>query len=133
MTEAAAQVSPRSHPAQGAQGKRILLVDDNQDAASSLGEFLTLSGNTVVVVNDPIAALSAAADLKPEIAILDLGLPVMDGFELAERLHEESPQCRLIALSGYGQESDKIRSNRAGFEKHLVKPVDLDELLRALS
>jgi signal transduction histidine kinase/CheY-like chemotaxis protein len=133
MTEAVAQVQPKPLPARATEGKRILIVDDNQDAATSLGEFLTLSGNTVVVVNDPIAALAAAAELRPELAILDLGLPVMDGFELAERLHKESPQCRLIALSGYGQEADKVRSKRAGFERHLVKPVDLDELLQALS
>jgi PAS domain S-box-containing protein len=133
MTDAVAQVQPKPLPARATQGKRILIVDDNQDAASSLGEFLTLSGNTVVVVNDPIAALAAATGFKPELAILDLGLPVMDGFELAERLHKESPQCRLIALSGYGQDSDKARSKRAGFEQHLVKPVDLDELLQALS
>ena len=131
-TEAEVQLAVRPAAAQTARGRRILLVDDNQDAASSLGEFLTLSGNTVVVVNDPIAALAAAAGLKPEIAILDLGLPVMDGYELAERLHKESPQCRLIALSGYGQDSDKARSKLAGFQQHLVKPVDLDDLLKAL-
>jgi signal transduction histidine kinase len=135
LTEASVAVPVRPTPAQAAQGKRILLVDDNEDAAASLGEYLSLSGNTVVVVNDPIAALAAVAGLRPEIAILDLGLPVMDGYELAERLRKDpaSAQCRLIALSGYGQEADKLRSRRAGFELHLVKPVELEELLRAIA
>ncbi|HEX4382929.1 MAG TPA: ATP-binding protein [Myxococcales bacterium] len=135
LTEAAVAAPVRPAAARGAQGKRILLVDDNEDAASSLGEFLSLSGNTVVVVNDPIAALGAVAALRPEIAILDLGLPVMDGYELAERLRKDpaSAHCKLIALSGYGQDADKARSRRAGFVLHLVKPVELDDLLRAIA
>jgi signal transduction histidine kinase len=134
-TEASVPASPEPPPrTKAAHGRRILVVDDNEDAAYSLGEFLRYAGNTVVVVNDPMAALAAVADLRPEVAILDLGLPVMDGYELAARLRQDAAcaNCRLIALSGYGQAADKARSNRSGFQRHLVKPVELDELLRAL-
>jgi signal transduction histidine kinase len=135
-TEAAVPVGVPVKPlrAKAAPGKRILLVDDNEDAATSLGEFLRIAGHTVVVVNDPIAALAAVAELKPEVAILDLGLPVMDGYELADRLRKDpaSAQTRLIALSGYGQDTDKARSRRSGFEQHLVKPVEMDELVEAV-
>lgn len=111
-------------------GKRILVVDDNVDSAEMLAEVLRGNGHEVAVANDPAAALGLLASFGPEIAILDIGLPVMDGYELAERIHATTPAsgCRLIALTGYGQQYDRARSVRTGFANHLVKPVDLDAL-----
>jgi CheY-like chemotaxis protein len=83
---------------------------------------------------DGPAALAAAAQFRPEVALLDIGLPVMDGFELARqfRADPELRRTRLIAVTGYGQEHDRRRSAEAGFDAHLVKPVDIDELVRLL-
>jgi CheY-like chemotaxis protein len=96
---------------------------------------LEVAGHDVQIAYDPIVALSTAQTFKPEIAVLDIGLPVMDGYELAVLLREsaETMQCRLIALTGYGQDHDRQRSQAAGFERHLVKPIDAQELLRIVS
>lgn len=110
--------------------RRIMLVDDNADAAGALGQLLTQQGHIVQVFHEPLTALSAARQFRPDIAILDIGLPVVDGYELAEKLRAQlngSP-CRLIALTGYGQASDKRKSRAAGFEHHLVKPVQAKDL-----
>lgn len=108
-------------------GRRILVVDDNEDSALMLSEVLNAKGYQTRIAHDAPAALLAAADFCPEIAFLDIGLPVMDGYELAARLREipSLEGIRLIALTGYGQESDRQRTAAAGFERHLVKPVDL--------
>ena len=114
---------------------RILMVDDNVDAAELLGEAIRWSGHEVVVVNDAQGALEAAKELSPAIAILDIGLPVVDGYELARRLHA-LPNCTdtvLIALTGYGQASDRERAMAAGFAHHLVKPVELKVLTALLT
>jgi PAS domain S-box-containing protein len=114
---------------------RVLIVDDNVDAAEMLGEALGAFGHVVSVAADGPSALELAAKAPPEVALLDIGLPVMDGYEVARRLRE-IPGCkrtRLIALTGYGQESDRERSRQAGFDQHLVKPVDLDEVTRAVA
>jgi CheY-like chemotaxis protein len=107
--------------------KRILVVDDNDDAALSLKKALERLGYAVAIAHDGPAALRAAAVFEPEIALLDIGLPVMDGYELARRLRALH-SLHLIALSGYGQEADRQRSAEAGFEVHLTKPVDLRHL-----
>ena len=110
----------------------MLIVDDNQDAATLLAELLDGYGHMVRTAFDGNEALSVAEAHQPEIAILDLGLPQMDGFELARRLratHDERG-LRLIALSGYNQASDQARSRDAGFAHHLAKPIDLHVLLR---
>jgi len=127
--EAATQV--RTTPASGRSG-RVLIVDDNLDAAELLQHALEASGYVVEMATDPITALDVAARFAPEVAILDIGLPVIDGYELATRLLAlpETPDCRLIALTGYGQEHDRRRSLEAGFQEHLVKPVDVDRLVR---
>ena len=114
--------------------RRILIVDDNEDAATSLARLLSmLDGHSVQVAHDGPSALALAADFEPEVVILDIGMPGMDGYEVARRFRArpESQQTRLLALSGWGQEKDRERSRAAGFEHHLVKPVDL-ELLRGL-
>lgn len=116
-------------------GKKILVVDDNEDAAASLANILTLIGHRVTIAHHPIQAIEKVVVSAPDIAILDIGLPGMDGYELCSHLHailDERP-CRFIALSGYGQEKDKQRSKAAGFSAHLVKPVDIELLLRLLA
>jgi signal transduction histidine kinase len=110
---------------------RILVVDDNEDAAVGVAELLRVMGHEVAVAYDGPRALRAVEGFRPDVAILDIGLPVMDGYELARRLREvlgsEAPH--LIALTGYGQEHDRLRSFEAGFEAHLVKPVAPEVLL----
>jgi CheY-like chemotaxis protein len=119
-------------------GYRILVVDDNEDAALMLHYALTLAGHEIRVAHDGPRALSVARDFAPTVALLDLGLPVMDGFELARRLREQAgtTPITLIALTGYGQASDRDRTREAGFDAHLVKPIDpenLDSFIRGLA
>lgn len=113
-------------------GLRVLLVDDNVDAAEMLSMVLEMQGHDVRVVHHPDRALEVAPDFEPTVALLDIGLPGMDGFELARRLRR-LPTCRstaLVALTGFGQPSDRARSAEAGFDAHLVKPVDALEIDR---
>jgi len=116
-------------------GVRVLVVDDNQDAADSLGELLALLGYRAEVAYDPAQALALASAAMPEVAILDIGLPGMDGFELGGRLRglTGGAGLKLVALSGYGQENDKTRSREAGFADHLVKPINIADLQVSLS
>jgi len=109
---------------------RVLIVDDNQDAADMLAHVLTSRGHDTRVAHDGVQALRVCADFAPHAAFLDLGLPVMDGYELASRLRELPGlrDIRLIAVTGYGQESDRRRTQAAGFQHHLVKPVDISAI-----
>jgi CheY-like chemotaxis protein len=111
----------------------VLLVDDNQDAAEMMAELLRVMGHEVTVAHDGPSALAVMEDLAPAVALLDIGLPVMDGYELARQLRRRHPEMRLVALTGYGQESDRIQSRNAGFDAHLVKPVDLPALNQVLT
>jgi PAS domain S-box-containing protein len=123
--------------AQSTQAWRVLVVDDNVDSADSIASLLESSGHDVKVAYSAEKALEMATDYQPEIMLLDIGLPEMDGYEVAKRLRQ-NPQLkdlRLIALTGYGQDSDRQRSREAGFDAHVVKPVDwrnLSELLESL-
>ena len=120
--------APAIHPSE--QGSYVLLVDDNEDAAEMLAEVLEAWGYTVRVAHDGPSALRVVTTFTPDIGLLDIGLPVMDGYELA-RLLKQNPdlqQTHLVALTGYGQESDRQRSKAAGFEAHLVKPIDMKAL-----
>ena len=110
----------------------ILVVDDNRDAADLVAESLRAYGFDAKVAFDGPSALALVETFAPEIAILDIGLPVMDGYELATRLWERIPKLRVVALSGYGQEHDRRRSHEAGFAEHLVKPVTPRRLLDVL-
>jgi CheY-like chemotaxis protein len=111
----------------------ILVVDDNQDAADLLAEVLRDQGHDVRVAHDGPQALERVGDFQPQVAILDIGLPVMDGYELALALRDRlGPELRLLAVTGYGQERDRSRSHEVGFEKHFVKPVTLTDLLDAI-
>lgn len=116
-----------------APAMRILIVDDNVDAAQSLAMLLGASGYDVRIAFDGLTALQTAREHKPDVALLDIGLPGLDGYALARQLRAELPgSLGLVAMTGYGQESDRRRSQAAGFDLHLVKPVDftaLEELL----
>ena len=109
---------------------RILVVDDNRDAALMLAEALKVKGFETSVAHDASEALRLAAEKPFDAAFVDIGLPVMDGYELATRLKTmpELEDIHLVAVTGYGQESDKRRSEAAGFDHHIVKPVDLERL-----
>jgi CheY-like chemotaxis protein len=111
---------------------RVLVVDDNADAADLLAEALGASGHVTSVAQDGPTALHIADTFRPDIALLDIGLPVMDGYELAGKLRSQLGAVRLIAVTGYGQTPDRERARAAGFDVHLIKPVDLDALLAAV-
>ena len=116
------------------QGRRVLVVEDNVDAAETLGMMLTTHGHDVTVVTDSDSAIPAARAARPEVVLLDIGLPGMDGYQLARRLRED-PETRdayLIAVSGYGQDRDRARSADAGFDLHLTKPVEPAHLVEAI-
>lgn len=119
----------------GRAGRRILIVDDNVDTAESLGMLLGLEGHVVRVAHDGPSALRAAEEFRPEVVLLDIGLPRMDGYQVARHLRErpETATAALVALTGYGQDEDRRRTRDAGFDAHLLKPVDLDALRAALA
>ncbi len=114
--------------------RRILVVDDSTDAAESLAMLLSLSGHQVMVAHDGVQALEVAAAERPEVILLDIGLPGMDGYEVCRRMREEGlTDALIIAMTGYGQERDRERSKEAGFDTHTVKPVELDHLMELLT
>jgi len=113
--------------------ERILVVDDNRDAADSLAMCLQLEGHEALAVYSSEAALAQAAAYAPQIVLLDIGLPFMNGYEVARRLRATSDSLSLIALTGYGKDEDKRRTAAAGFDAHLTKPVDLVALKAAFA
>ncbi|KVH42802.1 hybrid sensor histidine kinase/response regulator [Burkholderia diffusa] len=121
--------------APGRTGRRVMLVDDNEDAASTLAQWLREAGHEVAVVHDPVTALAAYRAYRPDVAILDIGLPVMDGYELLRRLKaiNEVTPCIFLALTGYGRNADRERCLATGFLQHFVKPVDPAALHLAMS
>jgi CheY-like chemotaxis protein len=109
------------------------VVDDNEDAGALLGEMLRSIGHDVVVTVDGPRALEAVKYFVPEVGILDIGLPVMDGYELAAALRSRfGPALRLMAVTGYGQEQDRARALAGGFECHFVKPMSIQKVLAAI-
>jgi CheY-like chemotaxis protein len=114
---------------------RVLLVDDCPDVCAALGTLVRLWGHDVRAVGDGLTCLGAVADYQPHVVLLDVGLPGIDGFEVARRLrlHPPPQPLRLVTISGYGREEDFRRSRAAGCEKHMVKPVDLLDLRHLLS
>ena len=112
----------------------VLVVDDNVDAAETLGLLLAAHGHEVVVEHEPLRALERARRVAPDVCLLDIGLPGIDGHELARRLRAqpETAASVLVAITGYGQQQDRDEAFAAGFQHHVVKPVDFDALARLL-
>ena len=117
------------------KGRRILVVDDNKDSATSMGRLLGMLGHEIRTAHDGQAAVDAAAAFRPDVILLDIGLPILNGYEAARRIRGQpfGKEMILIALTGWGQEDDRRRSKEAGFDLHLVKPVDPDALEKLLS
>ena len=115
--------------------RRVLVVDDNADAANTLAMLLNLDGHEVRAVYSARTALDEVRGFEPDVVLLDIGLPEMDGYEVARRIREQSAFAglRLVALTGYGQTEDRQRTRAAGFDDHLVKPVDMKALQEALA
>lgn len=116
-----------------ADARKILIVDDNEDAAELLAEFLRRSGHQVLTAYDAPTALEALASFAADTALLDLGLPGMDGYELARRIRAQIPDVWLVAVTGYGQEHDRANTLLAGFDLHLTKPIELRHLSDLIS
>ena len=124
-----------SFPRIARQSSRVMVVDDNVDTAAGLAKLLKLLGHDVVVAHDGPESIEIARAHRPEVILLDIGLPQMNGYEVVRQLRQE-PCCKtslIIALSGYGQEEDRRKSLEAGFDHHLIKPVDFDTLLALLA
>jgi len=124
-----------SRGAAAGPAERVLIVDDNADCALGFAEVIRLLGHQVEVAFDGPHALSIAARFKPTVALVDIGLPLMDGYEVARRLREMvgSEPLRLIAVTGYGEDANRAMSLEAGFDLHTVKPVELEGLRSLLS
>jgi PAS domain S-box-containing protein len=118
-----------------AVSRRVLIVDDNRDAADSLAMLLRVDGHTVEVAHDGQIALDRAGSFEPDVALLDIGLPILDGYEVAQRMGQmdQTAHTVLVAITGYGQDSDRRFSEEAGFAYHLVKPVNHKRLRQVLS
>jgi CheY-like chemotaxis protein len=122
-----AEAPPNGH-------RRILVVEDNADAAATLRDFLELSGHEVELASSGMDGVQAAREFHPEVVLCDLGLPGMDGYQVAAALRQdpETASAKLIAVTGYGREEDRRKSKEAGFDLHLTKPVDPVQLRRVL-
>jgi len=112
------------------QRRRVLIVDDNRDSVETMATLIRLSGHEIEMAHDGKTALEKAKSFKPEIILLDVGLPDMHGYEVAERLRAvpENKSLVIVALTGYGNEEDRRRARDAGFDYHFVKPVDFTAL-----
>ena len=129
-----APAGSQAHPSDRTiQTKRILIVDDNVDAANSLAEMLQIDGHITEVVYTGRDALSCALARPADVILLDIGLPDMNGYEVAARMRPKIGPAQLIALTGYGQTEDVRKATEAGFDAHLIKPVDFDELERIIA
>jgi two-component system CheB/CheR fusion protein len=115
--------------------RRVLIVDDNEDAANSLAMILKLGGHETASVYTAVDALQRAADFRPDVVLLDIGLPGMDGYEVAQKMRELPGlrDIRLVAVTGYGRSDDRLRARDAGFDDHLTKPVEFAVLERTLA
>jgi CheY-like chemotaxis protein len=113
---------------------RILVVDDHQDAAVMLGDFLEAMGNTIRIAHDGPSALQIAQEFHPQLVLVDIGLPAMDGYEVARRLREQAhdQELHVVAITGYARDEAREQQTQAGFDAHLVKPVRAEKLERVL-
>jgi CheY-like chemotaxis protein len=114
--------------------RRIVIADDNEDSAESFAMLLSFSGHEVRVAHDGTAALNAVREFRPDVAFLDIGMPGLTGYEVAQAVRAEpwGSEVTLIALTGWGQPDDKLRARSAGFDRHLIKPIDPEEVDRLL-
>jgi CheY-like chemotaxis protein len=115
--------------------KRVLIVEDNQDAAEMLAELLEMLGYESRIALEALSALEIAPEFDPDIMLIDIGLPEVNGYELAQKMRAipQFVSARLMALTGYGREADRQNAMNAGFDEHLVKPVDLERLKSILA
>ena len=115
--------------------RRILVVDDNDDSAESLAMLLSLDGNETRIAHDGVEAIQAAATFKPDVMLLDIGLPKLNGYQVARKVRElpNGTRMRLVAVTGWGDDADQSASQAAGFDAHFVKPVDHAALTRLLT
>jgi CheY-like chemotaxis protein len=114
----------------GSNSLQVMVVDDNEDAARALAMLLEAMGHTVMMETDPLRALGMSSVVKPDVFILDIGMPGMDGYELARRLRAQPAMrpFRMVAVTGYGRAQDMEAAIDAGFDHHLVKPVNMEDL-----
>jgi CheY-like chemotaxis protein len=120
-------------PSVATQPLRIVIADDNVDAALTLAALLGLQGHAVRTAHDGMQALDEVMRFEPHVVILDIGMPGMNGYDVAALVRERNPGVLLIALTGWGQDEDRHRSKAAGFDHHLVKPVDFTVLAELLA
>ena len=115
--------------------RRVLVADDNQDSAETLSLLVQTLGNEVRTANDGAHALEEAESFRPDVVLLDIGMPGLDGYEVARRIRAQpwGATVVLVALTGWGQDEDRRRSREAGFDRHLLKPVDIGPLQEALA
>jgi CheY-like chemotaxis protein/nitrogen-specific signal transduction histidine kinase len=137
VVEASGPPAPagRDEPPAPRSSLRILIVDDNRESADSLGILLRIMGNDIRTAYDGQGGVDVAGEFRPEVVLLDIGLPKLDGYQACRRIREQAwgRAMVLIAVTGWGQEEDRRRSHEAGFDKHLVKPVDPNALLKLLA
>jgi CheY-like chemotaxis protein len=129
------KAGPRALEESAAQSRKVLVIDDNRDQAESLGKLLSLMGHDVRLGFDGEEALRLALDFRPDVALLDLGLPKLSGCEVAKRMRSD-PRVKdtlLLAQTGWGQDDDLQRTKEAGFDHHLLKPVDIGRLKAILA
>jgi CheY-like chemotaxis protein len=134
-SQPAPQISPprNGKAPSGQQHRHILLVEDQADARRALQRLLQIWGHTVDVAEDGQRAVAMAPSIRPDVALVDIGLPGLDGYAVARQLRAQMGNAiRLIALTGYGQPDDHVRTREAGFNLHLVKPVDAQQLSRVI-
>ena len=117
------------------KGIKILVVDDNRDAATSLAMMLKLMGNDTRTAHDGLEALDIAAVYHPDLILLDIGMPRLNGYETAKRIREQAwgQSVRLVALTGWGQDNDRRKSEEVGFDSHMVKPIAPESLKQLLA
>ncbi|MEX2317393.1 MAG: response regulator [Pirellulales bacterium] len=131
----APELAPSKSPGEPTGSLRVLVVDDNKDAANSLAMLLRQGGYDVQVAFSGAAALAMATEFLPDAVLLDLGMPELDGYEVARLMRKKRTlkNVRLVALTGYGRDDDRQRSQEAGFDAHLVKPVEIQKLRELLA
>ena len=132
--QASHAVQPKRRSSTRAVARRVLVVDDNVDAALMLAALVKQFGHEVLTVHDGPQALRVAENFQPDVILLDIGMPGMNGFEVARSLREKgiSPAPRIVAVTGWGKPEDQERSREAGFDMHLVKPVEVSQIQQAL-